>query len=654
MAVDETQPERLGPHPSREPSPLPDSPDPIEIALRAVNAGAPPDGPAAMLLLKQGGLIDEQRHLTGVQRHLVNAQIAGERMGVALKVLTVAVGLIVALAFGSMIWTASQERGLVIEPFSVPPDFAQRGVTGQVIASRLLDRLSEMGEKTVSSRPASTYANNWNGDIKVQIPQTGVSVGELRRTLVEWLGRQTSIGGELYRTPTGLTLAARTGTAAAVAHAGASEAELDRMIQGAAESVYATTQPYRYAIYLRRNGDAKSLRKAMQVLEGLTRTADEVDRIWAYNGLSVALNDEGDFRGAIRAAEAALAIAPRFAIASGNRADYLRMLGLQEAALHASRDSDRSMRSDGSRYFSAYGLARNGPGGAAEVAAALGDFQSALLDNHKVMATSPGDFYGAVIRTRLGLHQPGEVREILAQVQQAPPEAAPRVKAMMAAELAILAASVAFEREDWPRVHRLASGIRTTHLPTGWQVAWGLQATPLAAIALARSGDSAGAQRLIATTPLGCYRCVVGRGVVAALAGDARASERWFADAVRQGPSLPFAHADWGRARLARGDIDGAIAMFGKAHAKGPRWADPLKYWGDALVRKGDAAQAMRKYQMAADRAPRWGALHLAWGRALGDAGRHPEARARYRAAAGMDLSASDRSEAQRLLKARS
>ena len=631
MAIDETQPKLRQPQTPREPLPLPDSTDPIDIALKAVNAGAPPDGPVAMLLKKQGGLID--------------AQIASERMGLALKVLTGLVGLVFALALGSMVWSASQARGLVIEPFSVPPDFAQRGVTGQVIASRLLDRLSEMGEKTVSSRPASSYANNWNGDIKVQIPQTGVSVGELRRTLVEWLGKQTSIGGELYRTPQGLTLTARTGTAAAKAHAGASEVGLDRMIQAAAESVYATTQPYRYAIYLRRNGDVESMQRSVQLFRGLTRSADEVDRIWAYNGLAVSLHEEGDFRGAIRALEAALAIAPRFAIASGNHAANLGFLALDEASLHALRESDRSYRSDGSRYFNAYGLARNGPGLAANVAAALGDYQAAVPDYDKAMGADHAAYYARAIRAQLGLHQPGDVGETLAQLQRAPPEAAPRIKAMQAAELALLAATVAFEREDWPRVHRLASGIRPTHLPRGWQKAWALQAMPLAAIALAKSGDSAGAQRLIATTPRDCYRCVWTRGAVDALAGDAVASDRWFAEAVRQGPSLPFAHAEWGRARLARGDVEGAIAEFTKAHKKGPRWADPLKFWGDALAQKGDHAGAIRKYADAAERAPRWGALHLAWGSALRRAGNESGAQEKFAAALRMDLSAGDRAQ---------
>ena len=593
-----------------------------------------PDSPAQLVLLKHARLLDRQA--------------ANETVSLALKVLTGLVGIMLALALGSMVWSASQERGLVIEPFSVPPDFAQRGVTGQVVASRLLDRLSEMGEKTNSGRAASTYANNWNGDIKVQIPQTGISVGELRRTLVEWLGKQTSIGGELYRTPQGLTLAARTGTAAAKAHTGASEVELDRMIQAAAESVYATTQPYRYAIYLRRNGDADSLQLAKEVLERLTSSPDEVERMWAHNGLAVALNEEGDNRGAIRAADAALAIAPNFPLSLARRAKALRLFGHDEAALHDERAADRHMRSDGARYVNAYGLARGGPGYAAQAAAATGDFQAALPNYRKAMAVEFETFFVPTIDAQMRLHEVGALSEHLVLVEQAPLEAQLRVKAEKAAQLAIMAAAISSEREDWANAHRLASGIDATHLPPDLKAAFDLQAAPIAAMALAKSGDLPGAQRLIAATPRDCYRCVWTRGAVDALAGDVVGSDRWFAEAVRQGPSLPFAHAEWGRARLARGDVEGAIAEFTKAHKKGPRWADPLKLWGDALARKGDHAAAIRKYADAAERAPRWGALHLGWGSALRRAGNEAVAQEKFAAALRMDLSAGDRARTKK------
>jgi tetratricopeptide (TPR) repeat protein len=176
---------------------------------------------------------------------------------------------------------------------------------------------------------------------------------------------------------------------------------------------------------------------------------------------------------------------------------------------------------------------------------------------------------------------------------------------------------------------------------------------PRLAYARARTGDLAGAQALIAATPLDCYLCARERARIAELAGDRTAADRWSAEARRQGPSLPFAFAERGQMLMARGDPAGAIRFFEQAIERGPRWADPQKYWGDALLVQGDEAGAIRKYRAAADRAPHWGALHLAWGRALEAQGKRDQAREKYTEAARMDLSAADRAEVVRRLGVR-
>src|SRR5471032_1692835 len=51
--------------------------------------------------------------------------------------LEIGVGLVVLVFAGwlaAMIWNATQDRDLVIEAFSVPPDLAARGLTGAVVA----------------------------------------------------------------------------------------------------------------------------------------------------------------------------------------------------------------------------------------------------------------------------------------------------------------------------------------------------------------------------------------------------------------------------------------------------------------------------------------------------------------------------------------
>ena len=174
---------------------------------------------------------------------------------------------------------------------------------------------------------------------------------------------------------------------------------------------------------------------------------------------------------------------------------------------------------------------------------------------------------------------------------------------------------------------------------------------PLVAYAKARSGDLAGAQALIATTPLDSYDAVIMRGRIAALAGDARTADHWFAEAAKMAPSLGFAPTSWAEALLARGDLSGAMAKARQAHAAAPRFGDPLEVWGEALSAQGDAGGAAAKFDAAARLTPRWGRLHLKWGEALARQAKPEEARAQWRAAAGLDLSATDRARVQAWLR---
>ena len=74
-----------------------------------------------------------------------------------------------------------------------------------------------------------------------------------------------------------------------------------------------------------------------------------------------------------------------------------------------------------------------------------------------------------------------------------------------------------------------------------------------------------------------------------------------------------------------------------------------MEGWGEALLSEGDAKSASAKFRQAARTAPRWGRLHLKWGEALAKLGKAEEARAQWRLAAGMDLTAPERAELQRV-----
>src|SRR5260221_10057865 len=134
---------------------------------------------------KADAFLDDQRHHLHEQARHLREQLALKlwelRMGVVLRAATAVVGIAVAFGAGLMVWDAAHSTGLLIEPFNVPPDLAARGLNGQVIAGQVLDKLTTMQSQTESPRTAQSYANNWGNDIKVEIPDTGVSIGEFRR-----------------------------------------------------------------------------------------------------------------------------------------------------------------------------------------------------------------------------------------------------------------------------------------------------------------------------------------------------------------------------------------------------------------------------------------------------------------------------------------
>ena len=176
-----------------------------------------------------------------------------KQLSVALKLMTIAVGAVIAVAAAVLTFSAARHHGLVIEAFSAPPDLSARGLSGEVLATQMLDKIATLQAATATDRPPESYENNWGDDIKVEIPETGVSIGELNRGLRRWLGKETRISGEVVRTDTGLAVSARAGAHAAQTFQG-DGGELDALMQRAAEAVYAQTQPYRYAVYLASKG----------------------------------------------------------------------------------------------------------------------------------------------------------------------------------------------------------------------------------------------------------------------------------------------------------------------------------------------------------------------------------------------------------------
>ena len=210
----------------RGPPPVPRTPDALDIALDRLDD----DDAARALLARHTELIETQIRSERLDHRAKRMAMAG-RFLLALVALSVIGGL------AWMVLAARADRSLVIEAFATPPDLAARGLTGEVLAGNLADRLGEIDRSANSFRSPETMSVNWGDEVKIEIPSTGISIGELDRFLRRQLGHQTVIGGSVFRTPEGLRMTVRTGALGTVEQTG-NDAQLEHMVQKAAEGVF--------------------------------------------------------------------------------------------------------------------------------------------------------------------------------------------------------------------------------------------------------------------------------------------------------------------------------------------------------------------------------------------------------------------------------
>ena len=613
----------------------------MAMGARHQRAGAQADPKLDAFLDRQTLLTELQTEHLHEQRELMLSRLRlgrwKDRVSLALQAMTAVVGLAIAGAVAVMAWQAHEDHGVSIAAFSVPPDLAQRGLTGQVVASQLLDRLSDLQARTVTGRPASSYANDWGGDIKVEIPETGVSIGELNRYLRQWLGSETRITGEVVRTPSEIAVTARAGEASGSRFEG-SEAEVDKLIAEAAEAVYRQTQPYRYAVYLASNARRE---EASALFASLTRSGAPEDRPWAYAGWASILQAEGRHYDAIRMGEAAIRLNPRLdspyqtigvsADAVGRWSVGIDNPGKELALYQSGR---------------AIGFPKDQTGDRIPFLKAVrsfyrGDFLSAAGLLSPMLAFDLEGRQAGYTPRHLGARALAALHETTAAERLVAGPLDTNSYQAIAAEADTLG--------DWSEVARRLELGRTDPALAGDAQRTIVQ--PLLAHAYVHLGRVDEAKGLISSTPLDCYRCLLARGEIADREHDWAAADHWYAEVDRQTPNRPLASAKWISSLIARGDLDGALAKAEAAHVGVPHFADPVELGGEALMARHDYAAAAARFEDADKYAPRWGRNHLMWGEALMLSRRYAQARAQYQAVNGMDLSRPDRAALDVLLK---
>jgi tetratricopeptide (TPR) repeat protein len=470
---------------------------------------------------------------------------------------------------------------------------------GKIVAAGLLDVLTKIQASNRSSAEHRALSNEWTNEIEIEVPETGVSIGQIERILKARLGHDLHIDGDLVQTEKGgLALTVR-GNGILPKSFTDEGRNLQKLLTQAGEYLYGQSQPGLWMAYLSDTRPGEAILFAQNAYgtlepsekpyvlnawanavtskggEGVLAQALPLYReavrlkadYWAgYNNIMYAMAGIGDEEGAIRVGEQLVKLAGgRPGKASENLYQNYDQMVWDLAAVRASTIADMESHN---------GVGTSGGAQGAENLA-VAQFEAQMHDSE-----------AAILRLRI---TPVDEKNVPDMGQAA------FVRSLLAEEDGDLNAAA----KAWDAFSLAYSdpSVATNNPPY----------ICYAAVTYEKSGQSAKTDAALKPFNNGTYMdCDRFRGDVLDLRGDWAGAQEWYAKTVKLAPSAPSGYYSWGLALVKHGDLTAAAENFQAANQKGPHWADPLKAWGDVLAKQGKTKDALRKYDAALKYAPNW------------------------------------------------
>jgi tetratricopeptide (TPR) repeat protein len=551
-------------------------------------------------------LIDEHALRLAHLRNQVRAENTrrlGLRVRIGLHAVIALVAIGIAIGAAIMIHDAVGSRSVVIDAFDIAPNIAAQVPSGKIVAAGLLDVLTRIQAATRSGAEHRSLSSAWTNDIAIDVPETGISIGQLERTMKARFGHDQHIDGDLAQSEGGgLALTVR-GTGILPKTFIGEARHLDKLLTQAGEYAYGQSQPGLFAAYLA-NNDRND--EAIRFSETAYARADSSERPYVLNYWANAIagrGADGAMREALPLYREALRRKPDYWTAYNNIMYALNGLGDEEGLVRVSEQlvlaaGGRPGRAPEHEYQNYDRTVWDLP---AERAEAIADVES-----HSGIGTT-GSAGGAenlqIAQYEVQMH---DVEAATLRLNTTPVDAkyVPDV-----AQATFVRALLAEEKNDpeaaareWDAyVEAYANPSVRTNDP---------HTICFAAPSYEKTGQSAKAEAALnavgGLTLVDCYRF---RGDILDLRGDWPNAQAWYAKAVKLAPSIPSGYYSWGMALVRHGNLEGAAEKFNGANRLGPHWADPLKAWGDVLMKQGHAKKAIEKYNEALKYAPNWTAL---------------------------------------------
>ena len=564
---------------------------------------------------KAGEYLDEQRALVRLQVHHFDEERRlaieaakrkrfSDHLRMSFQMFLALLGAAIGIAAIFMVHEAVTSRSVVIDPFDTPHALVERGITGKTVSAGLLDVLSKIQAASRATVASRAMSNAWTNDIAIEVPETGLSIGQIERTLKERFGHDQHIDGDLVQTENGSLALTVRGNGILAKTFNDDTRDLDKLLVEAGEYVYSQSQPGIWMAYLINNNRADDAIRFAQTAYAGTEASEKPYMLqsWALGILTK--GDAGAARHALPLLREALRLKPDFWSGYVTLMSGLESVGDEEGAIRVEEQMKQ--------------IAGGRPGSAPE--AAYLNYEWLTMDSQSVHAwlVANMESHGGVGTQISGF---GAENLLAAQTET-------QLHDVDGAELRINATQV--DEKNVPDVSAAAWASALLAEEEGdlntavreWDIFASTYANPtvatlnpqfmcFAAPSYEKTGQSAKADAALDaplkvtgySTFVDCYRF---KGDVLELRGDWAGAQSWYAKAVKLVPSLPSSYYSWGLALLKHGDLSGAAEQFKLANQKGPHWADPLKAWGDVLLKQGHQSEALEKYREAVKYAPKW------------------------------------------------
>jgi tetratricopeptide (TPR) repeat protein len=520
------------------------------------------------------------------------------RLRVGFQLFVVLVATAIGLGLFVTVYDAFHSRNVVIDLFEVAPGLSPPIPNGKMVAASLLDRLTQLQAATRISAEKRGLSSAWTNEINIEVPETGLSIGQIERTLKARFGHDDHIDGDLMKTETGALALTVRGNRILPKTFINNEGHLGRLVDVAAEYIYGESEPGLFAKYL---SDTNRADEAIAFARAHLASATIQEQ-------PILLNYWGNAIEAKAAPNANTEALPLYREAVRIKPDYWVGYNNLMLDLFNRGDLDGLIRV-GNQMMK---IAGGRPGKASEDMYEVYDSVVNNLQAERAAGLADMEGTGGTLTAQAGaeglivaqidvqLHEVDTARLHLKTTvwdEMSSPDAA---------NAAFAQATLAEEVGD------------LTAAANAWDVYAKAFADPVvsvqnssgicsAAITYEKTNQPNKADAALnAVGALSHPDCFRYKADLLDLRGDWAGAQVWYEKAIQLAPSYPASYYSRGIALGKHKDLKDAAEQFRLANLKGPHWADPLKAWGDVLVELGAPNEALAKYDEALKYAPNW------------------------------------------------